>query len=104
VPRAPKRCPRCREFQPCPVHPRGWAGSKSPKLPRNWKSLCTATRARVSLQRGEEQCEQCGATGKLEVDHIICRARGGTDDLSNLQLLCHRCHRVKTIKESRGWK
>ena len=31
----------------------------------------------------------------LEVDHIISRTKGGTDHLSNLQLLCGNCNRVK---------
>ena len=31
----------------------------------------------------------------LEVDHIISRSKGGTDHLSNLQLLCGSCNRVK---------
>ena len=31
----------------------------------------------------------------LEVDHIVPRAKGGTDHLSNLQLLCGHCNRVK---------
>lgn len=31
----------------------------------------------------------------LEVDHIVPRAKGGTDHLDNLQLLCGYCNRVK---------
>ncbi|MYE58399.1 MAG: hypothetical protein F4X35_02265 [Alphaproteobacteria bacterium] len=31
----------------------------------------------------------------LEVDHIIARAKGGTDHIDNLQLLCGNCNRVK---------
>ena len=31
----------------------------------------------------------------LEVDHIIARASGGTDHLTNLQLLCGSCNRIK---------
>ena len=31
----------------------------------------------------------------FEVDHIIPQTRGGTDHLSNLQLLCPHCNRVK---------
>ena len=31
----------------------------------------------------------------LEVDHIVPRARGGTNHLKNLQLLCGHCNRVK---------
>ena len=31
----------------------------------------------------------------LEVDHIIAKRSGGTDHLSNLQLLCGNCNRIK---------
>ena len=31
----------------------------------------------------------------LEIDHIVPRTKGGTDHLSNLQLLCGHCNRVK---------
>lgn len=31
-----------------------------------------------------------------EVDHIVERVDGGTDDLGNLQMLCPNCHRAKT--------
>ncbi len=37
----------------------------------------------------------------LCADHIINRANGGSDDLSNLQTLCTDCHKVKTANESR---
>ncbi|AKI27425.1 hypothetical protein [Moraxella phage Mcat9] len=38
----------------------------------------------------------------LEADHIINRAQGGSDDLSNLQTLCKPCHKIKTQKESQA--
>ena len=43
-------------------------------------------------------CAGCGthfAPQHLEVDHIIALAKGGTDHISNLQLLCGNCNRIK---------
>ena len=43
-------------------------------------------------------CNGCGEhfeKRNLEVDHIIARAKGGTDHRENLQLLCGHCNRVK---------
>ena len=37
------------------------------------------------------------------VDHIVPRRRGGTDDESNLQALCSRCHSTKTAKYDGGF-
>lgn len=50
------------------------------------------------LKRDGFQCVACGATGKdarLEVDHIIPRSKGGSNDMSNLQTLCFECNRGK---------
>ena len=43
-------------------------------------------------------CKGCGThfeLRNLEVDHKMPRSQGGTDHLSNLQLLCGHCNRVK---------
>jgi hypothetical protein len=40
-------------------------------------------------------CQQCGSTTGLEIDHIIALARGGGNDLLNLQLLCGLCNSTK---------
>jgi 5-methylcytosine-specific restriction enzyme A len=47
------------------------------------------------LQRDRHQCRQCGTSTSLEVDHIIPLAVGGSNDLSNLQVLCGPCNRQK---------
>jgi 5-methylcytosine-specific restriction endonuclease McrA len=38
---------------------------------------------------------RCGATHRLHIDHITPVARGGTNDLSNLRLLCARHNRLE---------
>jgi 5-methylcytosine-specific restriction enzyme A len=51
----------------------------------------------------EPRCAECLRNGRLaaavEVDHIIPLRRGGTDDVRNLQGLCHDCHAAKTKAE-----
>ncbi|WP_345945876.1 HNH endonuclease [Psychrobacter sp. Ps4] len=34
-----------------------------------------------------------------DVDHIINKAKGGSDEPSNLQSLCRKCHLSKTANE-----
>lgn len=40
-------------------------------------------------------CKVHFETRHLEIDHIIARSNGGTDHISNLQLLCGNCNRIK---------
>lgn len=47
------------------------------------------------IKRGYSCCKECGAVSNLHVDHIIPISRGGTDEIDNLQLLCHECHMEK---------
>lgn len=47
------------------------------------------------LKRARFRCELCGVSADykaIEVDHIIPRNKGGTDDTSNLQALCYSCN------------
>jgi hypothetical protein len=56
------------------------------------------------LTRAKGRCECCGAhehQRALEVDHIVPRNQGGSDDLSYLQALCFRCNAGKR-REARG--
>lgn len=52
--------------------------------------------------RGVENCEQCGASDYLTVDHIIPKSflkhfglQDHADDRRNLQVLCDSCNLVK---------
>ncbi|MCT7949805.1 HNH endonuclease [Ancylothrix sp. C2] len=52
-------------------------------------------------QRNNYQCQSCGKTHQetqLSIDHIIPLAKGGSNDVSNLQTLCLTCNQKKTHK------
>lgn len=57
------------------------------------------------LERDNYLCRHCLAEGRAvagnQVDHILPKSQGGTNDLSNLQTLCKKHHDIKTAKESR---
>ena len=48
------------------------------------------------LEKWGRTCAYCGATDvALEVEHILCRARGGTHRIGNLTLACKPCNDAK---------
>lgn len=55
------------------------------------------------LKRAHGRCEACGISNQeraLQVDHIIPRTKGGTNDLSNLQALCSICNAQKLDRDT----
>ena len=63
---------------------------------RRWKSVRFLAKRRDGFK-----CVQCGAVGRLEVDHILpLRTHPELAyDLTNLQSLCPSCHTRKTRLE-----
>ena len=64
------------------------------ELPNYW------THKHTLFGRQEAACGGCRMEfpfRNFEVDHVIPRAKGGTDHLDNLQLLCGACNRAKGI-------
>lgn len=57
---------------------------------------------RKLIERDGESCVSCGSKSNLAVDHIKPRAKGGTNDLANLQLLCKPCNNEKFTSDSKG--
>jgi ATP adenylyltransferase len=59
------------------------------------------------LKRAAFRCELCGASAEdraLEVDHIVPRNFGGSDDLSNLQSLCYSCNAMKRDRDTTDFR
>ena len=46
-------------------------------------------------------CTDCGSPELLEIDHVIPVASGGKHELGNLQLLCNRCHILKSLEDNK---
>lgn len=75
---------------------RGGTATRSELGRSEWKT----TRAYVR-QRDGNTC-RCGSSYRLAVHHIVPARYGGTDDESNLVLLCHHCH-SRADKAFRAW-
>ena len=69
---------------------------------RGYGSEWTKRRERI-LARDRGICQPCLKLGNLhrgsEVDHIVPKSKGGTDDDSNLQTICREAHKAKTVTE-----
>ena len=54
------------------------------------------------FKRDGYRCRECGASKdetSLEIDHILPVAKGGTNDIDNLQTLCRECNGMKHTDE-----
>lgn len=50
------------------------------------------------MQRLGGNCARCGAMAQLEIHHVTPLSEGGTNAITNLQVLCRNCH----IEHHRG--
>ena len=48
-------------------------------------------------RRDGGRCAQCGSVDRLGYDHLLPPAKGGTSTERNIQLLCDKCRRRKTV-------
>ncbi|MEJ7685613.1 MAG: HNH endonuclease [Variovorax sp.] len=53
----------------------------------------------LNLQRGKCACCRCSIEERYDVDHVTALAAGGSNDRSNLQLLCPTCNKKKNAKD-----
>jgi 5-methylcytosine-specific restriction endonuclease McrA len=83
-----------------------WKRGQSRTSTAQWKRT-----RRQALLDSENCCSRCGVDGdevKLQVDHVISHEEGKRrgldlkwlDSIENAQVLCVRCHRLKTKAET----
>jgi 5-methylcytosine-specific restriction endonuclease McrA len=69
----------------------------------NMGSRWAAIRQKVLRDSGGV-CAKCGEDGACEVDHIVSRRLGGSNEYNNLQALCRNCHARKSSSEGNAAK
>jgi 5-methylcytosine-specific restriction endonuclease McrA len=50
---------------------------------------------RQRLLERDKACLKCGSESKLTIDHVVPISKGGSNDFSNLQILCEKCNSLK---------
>lgn len=71
--------------------------SVAPRKHRVVKSK--AQTRRDVLAKAKHRCQKCGSNYALQIDHIIPRAKGGTDLEENLRVLCRSCNQRAAIED-----
>ena len=78
--RTGSRCQRCTTKRD------DWQARRNIRSGWEWGTIRNAVRAR------DRVCVRCGSTHALVVHHRVPVAAGGSNDLTNLELRCRRCH------------
>jgi len=56
------------------------------------------------LEKWQRRCAYCQKTDvPLQIEHIVPRAKGGSDRTSNLTLACEECNRTKGVRDVRDF-
>jgi 5-methylcytosine-specific restriction protein A len=93
----PKRIPT---FKPARFAPRGEARPTAAA-----RGYCSAAWRRTRLAviaRDQGICQLCGmlVVGSPDIDHIVEKAKGGTEAMQNLRTACKSCHSKRTVRDS----
>lgn len=93
-------CHRLSHTGRCALHPRvdrrRWYHQR-PEAHPQWLAIS------AQVLSEEPVCRICRKAPSTDVDHIVPKRRGGSDERSNLQGTCHRCHARKTASVDGGF-
>jgi 5-methylcytosine-specific restriction enzyme A len=97
-------CPKLTAATMCDEHakavpkPKAWSSTTTSAHDRGYGARWRELR-RVVLSR-DPSCMLCQAQPSTQVDHLVAKAHGGTDDMTNLRGVCKPCHARKTAQDS----
>lgn len=63
---------------------------RRPKWTKRWARIY-----RWLMLKGYEHCRVCGSKENLTFDHIVPRAFGGSNEITNITILCDTCNNTK---------
>lgn len=69
---------------------------------KQYKDPAYQKNKRHRFERVHGRCEFCKIVlqpGTWECDHLIPISKGGTNDITNLRILCKPCHKAKTAED-----
>jgi 5-methylcytosine-specific restriction protein A len=82
---------------------KAWQHDRRSRHERGYGTAWDKLREEV-MRRDMRLCQPCLRKDRVAaahaVDHIKPKAKGGTDDLDNLQAICRSCHLDKTMTDS----
>lgn len=71
------------------------AETDTQRLRREFTNKGNSFRRKI-LERYQYRCVFCGDYRNLHIDHVVPLSKGGTNDESNLQVLCRTCNLKKS--------
>ena len=78
-----------------------WQHNKRSRQARGYGTALERLRA-APFARAGRLCQPCNRVGRVtvtrEADHIIPKAKGGTDHIDQLQSICSPCQKAKTVE------
>ena len=76
---------------------RGWSYEELQEVRKRKRNRkIPASHRKQVLRRDLYQCQHCGSSSSLSVDHIFPFSRGGGHEIENLQVLCKSCNQKKS--------
>ncbi|MFD7610983.1 HNH endonuclease [Streptomyces sp. NPDC059828] len=106
------RCLDCREWATlkgrCTEHRKAYESGRTVQSHRKRReAVARGSNAAATLRKAVRAavggtCAHCGGIflpSQVDIDHVKPLALGGEDVASNVQVLCKRCHRIKTAMD-----